>query len=166
VPERSARRKREARLVALVPGAQLLGLRLLELRQVLGDEFHLARELALDDRVVLVEAERERLAVEDLLAHLGVDEPPHLLRARRRPALSDPRERDLLEIVLGDHDAVGRAEACIGGAHQVPRDEQRGADQQELDEGLAKDAQQHHLPAGRLAPSPSGFNSATAGMIS
>jgi hypothetical protein len=47
----------------------------------------------------------------------------------------------------------------------VPRAEQGEPDHQELDNGLAKDAQYDHLAAG-LVPSESGFNSATVGMIS
>ncbi len=104
--ERCARRQCEPRLVLLIPRTQFVGLRLLELRDVFGQELHLPGELPLDDRVVLVEAERQRFAIQHFLAHFGLDETLHLLRRRRRTALGDPDESHLLEVALSQDDAV------------------------------------------------------------
>ena len=136
--ERCARRQSEPRLVLLVPRAELVGLRLLELRDVLGQEFHLPRELAFDDRVVLVEAERQRFAIQHFLAHLGLDQALHLLRRRRRTALGDPDQSHLPEVVLGQHDAVCRS-AHVGRRVDRPPDaEQHEADQNELQQRFAQ----------------------------
>ena len=98
---------------------------------------HLPRELPLDDRVVLVEAERQRFAIEHFLAHLGLDEALHLLRRRPWTALGDPDERHLPEVVLGQHDAVRRAAHVGRRIDDPPDDEKHDADQNELQQGFA-----------------------------
>ena len=71
--ETDARRQRELVAVRLVPFTEFLGRRLARGGDVLSEELHLLRHTALDDRVVLVDSERERFAIENLFVHLVFD---------------------------------------------------------------------------------------------
>ncbi len=51
---------------------------------VVGDEFHLLLQAAADDGVVLVQAQRQRLAVVDFLPHAVPDQPSHSSRVGGR----------------------------------------------------------------------------------
>src|SRR5262245_17738045 len=90
----------EALAVRRVPRAQLVAAGLADGRGVVGQELHLLGEAALDDRVVLVDAETERLAIEDLLADAGRHQVAQLLRCRRTLPLRRPRRAQLPEIAL------------------------------------------------------------------
>ena len=75
---------------------------------VLGQELHLLRHAALDDLVVLVEAHRERLAVEDLLLDLVLDHARELLRRRRAPPLRLVQQGELGDLVERQPDLLRR----------------------------------------------------------
>ncbi len=68
-------------------------------RDVLGDELHLLRHAALHDGVVLVEAHREALAIQDLLLHLGLDHAAELRRGRVALPLRLEQHRELCKVV-------------------------------------------------------------------
>ena len=86
---------------------------------VLHHELHLLRQATLDDGVVLVEAERHRLAGENLLADLAVEETLHLLRRGRTMPLRHPGDPDLGKVVRRDHDAVLVLEFARGGMERL-----------------------------------------------
>ena len=71
--ETDARRERELVVVRLVPCPEFLERRFARGGHVLSDELHLLRHTALDDRVVLVDSERDRFAKENLFLHLFFD---------------------------------------------------------------------------------------------
>ena len=97
--ETDARRQRELVAVRLEPCPELLGRRLARGGDVLGEELHLLRHAALDDRVVLVESQRERFAIEDLFAHLVFDQLSQLLRRRVAPPLRPEHQNQLRKVV-------------------------------------------------------------------
>jgi hypothetical protein len=106
---------------------------------VLGQELELLAHAAAHDGVVAVEAERNRLAVEHLVPDEVVDETGQL-RVRRR-ALPRPREalRERVDPSAADRDLPGRRR--VPGERAMEREE-RGAEQQEVDERLAREP--HH----------------------
>ncbi len=55
--------------------------------EILGEEIHLLRHAAFDDRVVLVEAHGQRLAIEHLFADLRLEQALELRRRRLRQSL-------------------------------------------------------------------------------
>ena len=120
------------------PAPQLVVRRLAQRRCVLHDELHLLRQAALDDGVVLVEAQRHRLAGENLLADLAVEEIAHLLRRGRALPLRHPGEPDLREVVRRNHNAIGILALTGIGIERVVDDEQRCADQQDMQQRLAQ----------------------------
>src|SRR5262249_27712992 len=140
------------------PRAELIGRRLPERRDVLEEELHLLRHPALDDRVLLVEAERQRLPVEDLLADAGLDEAPHLLRRRDGTPLRDPTDTDLPQVVRGELDAAGVFRLTGVPVEPLIADEQQNTEQEKMQQRFAEQPSDH---AHR-----SGASSATAGTIS
>jgi hypothetical protein len=97
-----------------------------------------------------LETERRRLAIEDLVAHVVVDQAVEL--ARRRRALPGAREadREVLDLPGADDDALGR----IGRAFADDREEreQTGAEHEEVHQGLAQQPRHAARPSGRRAP--------------
>src|SRR3990172_4993018 len=89
-------------------------------REIVREDLDLLREASADDRVVAIRAERERLAVEGLLAHVIANQPRQLL-ARREP-VPDPTETlcKTPDPPLGYDDFFGRA-----GASPAPTAEPR-----------------------------------------
>ncbi len=85
--ETYARRKCELVAVRRVPCPELLDCRLARGGDVFGEKLHLLRHATLDDRVVLVESECERFAIEDLLARLVFNKLSQLFRRRVAPPL-------------------------------------------------------------------------------
>ena len=65
---------RERGAVLRVPGLELGPVGLARRADIFCQELHLLRHAALDDRVVLVEAHRQRFAVEDLFLHPVLDQ--------------------------------------------------------------------------------------------
>ena len=105
--ERHQARRGKTLCVLREPAPQFVARRLAQRRCVLHDELHLLRQAAFDDGVVLVEAERHRLAGENLLADLAVEEIAHLLRRGRALPLRHPGEPDLREVIRRNRNAVG-----------------------------------------------------------
>ena len=77
-------------------------------RDVLGEELHLLRHAAADDLVVLVEPQREPLAIKNLLLHLGVDQAVELLRRRLAAPLGLEHRREARELIEGQYDLPRR----------------------------------------------------------
>ena len=137
--------------------------------QHLEEKLHFLREPAADDRVVLVEAERQRLAIEDLLVHPGLDEALQLLRGWLGAALRDPREPDLTEVVCRELDAAVRFGRAAPRAHLVVAAEQHQPGEQELEQRLAQQPPDHDAQprsGAQRGAAPNGFSCATAVIIS
>jgi hypothetical protein len=107
---------------------------------VLGEELHLLRHAALDDLVVLVEAHRQRLAVEDILLHLVFDHAIEFLRRRLAVPLRLEHLNELSELVERHPDLLRRSDRRASGLHEAVEAKQHGADQQEMNEGLMQQA--------------------------
>ena len=138
VPEAEARRLRVAIRALLVEATQLVVARLLDRRQVLDQERELLRQAPPHQHVAVVEAAADRLAVEDLLAHLVFDQRFELLLVRRPAALRLPGLAQPLDLAGADGDAIRRI-VVVSPAPGVEREEERAADQ-EVDERLAQEA--------------------------
>jgi hypothetical protein len=78
---------------------QFVGGRVAQRRDIVGEKFHFLRQPPLDDRIALIEAEGECLAVKDLLADTRVDQPAHLIGGERPAPLRSPRDFELSKIV-------------------------------------------------------------------
>ena len=125
VTKRHQARRGKALCVLREPAPQLVVCRLAQRRCVLHDELHLLRQAAFYDGVVLVEAQRHRLAEENLLADLAVEEIAHLLRRGRALPLRHPGEPDLREVISRNRNAVGILALTGTGIERVVDDEQR-----------------------------------------
>ena len=104
--------------------------------EVLGYELHLLAQAAPYHRVVPVEAHCDGLTIVDLLRHVVVRESLQFLRGRRpHPGLREVL-RKRLDARLSDHDLAGRLGPAA--AQEVEKQEQRRADQQEVQQRLAQ----------------------------
>src|SRR5262249_7099383 len=99
------------------------------------------------DRVVAVEAHRERLAVEHLLADALVDEPGELLRRGRALPGAGEALGELLEVARREDDAIGPPARRVGEETGDPED--RGADEEEVQQRLAQPPHRRTAPAPR-----------------
>ena len=127
-----------------------LQLGLLRLRhRVLDQELHLLPQAAADDGVVLVEAERERGAVQHLLADVVPDLRLQLVGGGRAvPGLREARGQ-AVDVRGAHHDLpVGRVALRPAAAEDG---EQHAAEQQEVQQRLAQQAR-----SARHAPQPFG----------
>ena len=120
--------------------SELGGRRLARGGHVLGQELHLLRHAALDDLVVLVEAHRERLAVEDLLLDLVLDHAREFLRRRRAAPLRLVQQGELGDLVDRQPDLLRRRGRRASGLRDAVEAEQNRADQQEVDERFTQQA--------------------------
>ena len=92
-------------------------------------------------RVVLVEAERERGAIQHLLADVILDLRLQLVRGGR--AMPGPREPRGQAVDVGcAHDDLPVGDAGVGAAAAEDR-EQHAAEQQEVQQRLAQQPRQH-----------------------
>ena len=140
MPEAQPGRLREFGAVLLEPALELGGRRLARGGHVLGQELHLLRHAALDDLVVLVEAHRERLAVEDFLLHLVLDHALELLRRRRAAPLRLVQQGELGDLVERQPDLLRRRDRRASGLREAVEAEQNRADQQEVNERFTQQA--------------------------
>jgi len=124
------------------PGLQfLLGWRRLR-GGILDDELELLPQPAADDRVVAIEPGGHRLARRDLLAHPFVEQALQLDVGRRTlPGLGEPG-RQMVDLPCGDDDPAPRR--ARPAAAPVEVEEQRGADQQEVEQRFAQQRFQSH----------------------
>ena len=137
--------KRELRLHAKLVGVRLqvciqLGVGRLGLGgTVIGDELHLLRQAATDDDVVLVEAERQCLAVKYFLAHPALDQFLQFFSGGR--PLTGPGEAldQGLELSLRDHN-LAQLVVPAGFGHQAVRDEKPSSQQEEMQQWLSKNS--------------------------
>src|SRR6186713_575678 len=105
---------------------------------LLRDQFEFLADPALDDGVVLVEAERHALAVENFVTDIDVDERLELgLRRRAAPGRLVLAYQGV-HLSLADDDAPGVALPRRRLAEQQEQQEQRQPDQQEMQKGLAQ----------------------------
>ena len=101
--------------VLVEPGLELRVGRPMRRRDVLGEELHLLRHAAADDLVVLVEPQREPLAIKNLFLDLGVDQPVELLRRRLAAPLGLEHRREPRKLIEGQHDLSRRSGAEAAG---------------------------------------------------
>ena len=133
-------RKRERLAAAFEPRLELGAGRLVRSGHVLGKELHLLRHATPDDRVVLVEPECQRLAVQHLLLHLVLDQMPELLR-RRRPVPLRLEVRLQLEQLVEGQDDLPRLRAPVAPGPKVRVDREAGrAEHEEVQEGFSQHA--------------------------
>ena len=128
-----------------------LGLgRLGRLGDVLADELHLLAQPAADHDVVALEAERQGLAIEDLLLDVVLDQAVEL-RLGRRPAPGALEQLgQVLDLRCADHDPVRPLLGRL--ADHAEQHEQPGAQHQEMEQRLAQDL----LQCGHRTPQPAG----------
>ena len=112
---------------------------------ILRQELHLLRHTALDDRVVLVEAHRQRFAIEDLFLHPILDQSAELLRRRLAAPLRPEDESELRQLIDREPDLLRRRERACPALGKLPGAEQHGAQQQEVNQRLAQQASQRGL---------------------
>ena len=91
----------EHSIVLFEPTPELRFFRLARSGHILREEPQLLRHSAFDDRIVLLQAHRQRLAVEDLFLHLIFHQPGELLRCGVAPPLRLEQHHHLAEIVEG-----------------------------------------------------------------
>src|SRR5712691_2743598 len=127
--ERSTRRLAEALRVCLEPRYEFLPARVSQRRHVLREEVHLLRQPALHDRVALIEAERQRLAVKDLLADFAVHEADHFLGTGGTPPLRGEGQLQLAEVILCHLDPAETRSLTRIAAQYAIHSKQRQADQ-------------------------------------
>ena len=146
--KRRPARHREARRILLEPGLEFLAVGFTQGGKILGKKLHLLRHAALDNGVVLVQAERQRLAVEDLLAYLAVHQPAHLLGRGRAPPLRHPPDFQLAEVIVGQLDptAIPLLNRC--GVQRLIHGKQRQSGQQKVQQRLAQPALEQRWPWG------------------
>ena len=99
--------RREAIGILLEPGPEFFSRRIVKSSEVLDEKLHLLCQSAFDDDVFLIQTQRKRLPVKDLLVDLVFDETTHILGSGRRASLCNPRCPELAQIVHGQHNAIG-----------------------------------------------------------
>ena len=140
-----ARFDTEIRRVRVEIALQLRVGRFGDRRRILGKKLQLRHEPAADDRVLPVEAHRDRFTRVDLLANGLLDHAVEL--QRRRHALMDRIEArgELLDAPLRDDDAIARGYAI---AEPVISEEQREAEHREVQQRFAQPAREGILAGG------------------
>ena len=122
---------------------------------LLGDHLELLPHAPLDDRVVAVQSQRHALAVEDLVAHVGVHQPGQFLLGRRPAPARAVLERHAVDHRLRDDDAraglVRRRQPAIG--HEQQQADQQKVQDRFLHQQLETQARLHTRKRGR-APDP------------
>ena len=105
---------------------------------VVGDELHLLRQAAADDQIVLIKTQRERLAVKHFLAHTCLDQLLQFFIGGWPLTGSGEALEQGAELSLRDHDLARLTAGFV--LHQAERDEKRGSQQEEMQQGLAKNS--------------------------
>ena len=136
--KRHQARQCETLRVLLEPVPKLVLGRFAQRRHVIHDELHLLRQAALDDGVVLVEAERHRLAGKNLLADLAIEEVTHLIRRGRAAPLRHPGDPKLRQVIRRNRDAIGILPLSGAWIKRVVDGEQCRPDQQDMQARLAQ----------------------------
>ena len=151
VPEIHVRGQREAVGISEEPLLEFGIARLVHCRQVRGKEIHLLGEPPLDDLVVAIKTEGDRLTEQNLLGDLLIHEAAQLVRRRLRPALREPGHCKLADVVLGQFDFL-RVDCCLRiVVGNVVDAEKNRADDEEVEEWLAQ--QPSPFPCARCGPS-------------
>ncbi len=128
--------KRESRFGGKRGGMRLqvgLQFRIARLRrrgEAVGDEFHLLLQAAADDEVVLVQAQRQRLAVIDFLPHPVPDQALQLLAGGRPLPGADEALRHGRDLALRDDDLSPVVAGALG--HQAVGRKDRRPQQEEM----------------------------------
>src|SRR5271165_2168943 len=140
VPEAHPRRLREVGTVLLEPALEFISGRLASGGHVLGEELHFLGHPALDDLIVLVEAHRHRLPVEHLRLHLLLHHAAELLRCRVAPPLRLEQSGQLGEVIERQLNLLRRWRRAAGRLQVVIHGEERGSDEQEMNQGFTHQA--------------------------
>ena len=117
-------------------------------RGTVGDEFHFLLQAATDDQVILVQVQRERLTVEDFLAHTVPDQAfPFVLRRGPLASLCKAIQQGL-ELPLGDDNFSWLAGRVLG--HHAVDEEDRSSQQEKMQQGFPRELfhWNHHHFAG------------------
>ena len=147
--------------VLVEPGLELRVGRPMRRRHVLGEELHLLRHAAADDLVVLVEPQREPLAIKNLLLDLGLDQPVELRWCRLAAPLGLEHRREPGQLIEGQDDLprwrrpgrsrrrrrlglLGRRVRRTRRLEDTVGAEQEGADQEELNQRFTQQSRQRH----------------------
>ena len=118
--------------VPRIPLLQFPGGRFLCGGDVLSKELHLLGHAAFDDLVVLVEAQRQCLAVKHLGLHLLFHHAAELLRGGVAPPLGLEQHGQLLEVAHRQLDLQRRGRCAAGRLQVLVSDEQHGAHEQKM----------------------------------
>ena len=127
----------EGRLVRGEIGLELPGRGTQKIGAGVRQEFHLLPEAPADHRVVAIEAERQRFAVVDLLAHEVVDDRAHFIVVRRSPPDRLETLRELLDALGPDDNRLDRRRPRFG--HRREDQERQAADRHEVKKRLPKE---------------------------
>src|SRR5690606_3313469 len=148
--ERHGGGQREARRILLEERAELVLRRRLRIREVLRQVLHLLDQPPTHLVVVDVEAERERLAVEDLVTNRRLEQRFELGASRFAPVETLGCRSDALDDELGAHDPVGRL--VIAAARRRDREERR-AEHEKMEQWILEQLDEHDTPTppGRAA---------------
>jgi hypothetical protein len=109
-----------------------------QVRHILGEKLHFLRHAALDDGVALIQAERQRFAVEDLLTNLSVHQPAHLLRRGRTPPLRYPPRFQLEEVIVRQLDPAAIPLLNRSWVEHAVNREQCQSDQEKVQQRIAQ----------------------------
>src|SRR5690606_2728390 len=97
--------------------------------------------------VVDVEAERERLAVVNLVADRRLEQRLELVAGRLASVETPRRIRDAVDDELVDHDAIGR---FVVAAAPCGNGEQQRAEHEKMQQRIFQDSDRHRHPPGGL----------------
>jgi hypothetical protein len=135
--KRDAPQQREPLRVPREPRLEFVVRRLPQLGHVLEEELHLLDQPAPDDRIIFVQAECQRLAVEDLLADVALDQAVQLLGGDRPALLPRPPRLQARHLGGGDLDHLRGGGRVAVPARGVQPEQQR-PDQEKVQEGLVE----------------------------
>ena len=135
--EGGAIRERKFLRILRVPIFEFLSAGLVCGRYVLGEELHLLRHAALDDGVVLIEAHRQSLAVENFLANESFNQPSEFLLRRLAMPLRNEGDVQLPHVIQADHNLMIDISALTA-IHEGVHHKQHQADQKEMHQRFAQ----------------------------
>ena len=114
------------------------------LRPILQQEGHLLREAAADNRIVAVEPQLLRLAVQDLLPDRLVQQPRQLRPGRLPPPLGGPARADRRDLFVGHRDGAALRAAAV----QPSVESEHAGPQQEEQHKRRSPPERCHDPSG------------------
>jgi len=135
--ETDSRRLPELVRMAVQVGLKLLVTGCLLFGQVRVEELHFLTHAPADDEIILIEPQRQRLAVKDLLLDEVLGQAGQFLPARRAHPGALELPGQTLNLCLIDHDVIGTLGSVV--ADMAIEQEQPRAQHQEVEQGLAQE---------------------------